>query len=190
MSDRPEFPPCACGEGEASMKALTDERPLCRECWMEDAGPLVDPSTFSQRVERIPSVFAQEPAPEATWRAEVIPPSPSGKGDQPMPTQGRESVTEALIADIRAREAKGIATYGASLRSWNGRDALRDALEEALDLAQYIKQAAMERADLVREVEGLRAEVATLRAQLANTEELRQEALDAAESTALVAHGF
>jgi hypothetical protein len=71
--------------------------------------------------------------------------------EQPMPTQSTasESVTDALIADLRQRQARGIATYGQSLHTFNGRDPVRDALEEVLDLAQYLKQIQMERDFLV-----------------------------------------
>lgn len=64
---------------------------------------------------------------------------------QPQPRPGGVSVTEHLIAELRAREQQGIATYGMSLTTHNGRDALRDALDEALDLAQYLVQAILER---------------------------------------------
>jgi hypothetical protein len=72
--------------------------------------------------------------------------------EQPMPTQSTasESVTDALIADLRLRQAKGIGTYGTSLMTFNGRDPIRDALEEVLDLAQYLKQIQMERDALVK----------------------------------------
>jgi len=72
--------------------------------------------------------------------------------EQPMPVTSAQSqpVFEAVIADMRARLAKGIATYGKPLETFNGRDALRDAYEEALDLAVYLKQSIMER-------DGLRA---------------------------------
>jgi hypothetical protein len=42
----------------------------------------------------------------------------------------------------------GIETYGTPLESHNGRDALQDAYEEALDLACYLKQAMIEREPL------------------------------------------
>lgn len=64
---------------------------------------------------------------------------------QPMPQPGEEDVTRAVIDDLRRRERKGIETYGTPLQTHNGRDALRDAYEEVLDLAQYLKQAIMER---------------------------------------------
>lgn len=49
------------------------------------------------------------------------------------------------MADMAARIAKGAAEYGEPLTTGNGRDALQDAYEEALDLALYLKQAIMER---------------------------------------------
>lgn len=65
--------------------------------------------------------------------------------DQPLPRPGRERVFDALYASLRAREQQGWRTYGRPLESHNGRDALRDALEEALDLAAYLQQAILER---------------------------------------------
>lgn len=83
--------------------------------------------------------------------------------DQPPPQPGTTPIFPLVIADLQAREAKGIATYGRSLESWNGRDALWDAYEEALDLAVYLRQVIEERqsaryvADLEREVQVWRA---------------------------------
>ncbi len=64
---------------------------------------------------------------------------------QPMPTPGHGSVTRAVIADLLEREQQGIATYGTTLQTFNGRDALLDAYAECLDMAQYLKQAILER---------------------------------------------
>ena len=65
---------------------------------------------------------------------------------QPAPkTNTHPHVADELIKDILERKAKGMETYGTPLQPFNGRDALQDALEEALDLAAYIKQAIMER---------------------------------------------
>ena len=50
-----------------------------------------------------------------------------------------------VIADITARREVGIQRYGTALQAGNGRDALRDAYEEALDLASYLRQAIEER---------------------------------------------
>ena len=56
-----------------------------------------------------------------------------------------EPLGERLTKALDGREAKGIATYGVSLQSHNGRDVVRDALEEALDLYLYLTQAYIER---------------------------------------------
>jgi len=50
-----------------------------------------------------------------------------------------------VIEDIRARRELGIQRYGTALQAHNGRDALRDAYEEALDLAMYLRQVIEER---------------------------------------------
>lgn len=45
-----------------------------------------------------------------------------------------------LIADMEAREAAGLTKYGTRLQAGNGRDALLDAYQEALDCAVYMRQ--------------------------------------------------
>lgn len=65
-----------------------------------------------------------------------------------MPT----NVTDQLISWLRERERVGKETYGAPLTTFNGRDALKDALEEALDLTQYLFQAILERDQLLTEL--------------------------------------
>ena len=67
-------------------------------------------------------------------------------GDQPQPTRNQEPfVQDALVAYIEARKAVGIERYGTALQPHNGRDALRDAFEEAVDLAVYLAQVIIER---------------------------------------------
>ena len=52
----------------------------------------------------------------------------------------------ALVqSDLAVRARVGMAEYGVPLRAFNGRDALWDAYEEALDLAVYLRQAVAER---------------------------------------------
>lgn len=67
------------------------------------------------------------------------------EGDQPLPQPGQQDVFPAVIADLEARLALGMKRYGQPLQTHNGRDALRDAYEEALDLCVYLKQAILER---------------------------------------------
>lgn len=70
-----------------------------------------------------------------------------GNDAQPVPDhqEGVPSVQDAVIADIESRKAVGLERYGTLLQPHNGRDALRDAYEEAIDLAMYLKQAILER---------------------------------------------
>ena len=67
-------------------------------------------------------------------------------GDQPLPIPNNHpDVQSMVIADITARRQIGIRRYGTALQPHNGRDALRDAYEESLDLACYLRQAIAER---------------------------------------------
>lgn len=47
--------------------------------------------------------------------------------------------------DMLKRNAFGIEKYGTPLQGFNGRDALKDAYEEALDLCVYLRTAIYER---------------------------------------------
>ncbi len=62
----------------------------------------------------------------------------------PIPN-GNTSVTALVISDLRQRERTGKQKYGTTLQADNGRDALMDAYQEALDLCQYLRQALEER---------------------------------------------
>ncbi len=62
-------------------------------------------------------------------------------GDQPLPVRNDTlDIQSQVIADIEERRK-----LGSALQPHNGRDALRDAYEEAIDLAMYLKQAIVER---------------------------------------------
>lgn len=69
-------------------------------------------------------------------------------GDQPLPTEGRQNVQDALIEMIKERRELGIQRYGRALQTFNGRDAVKDATEEALDLATYLMQVSLERQEV------------------------------------------
>lgn len=65
---------------------------------------------------------------------------------QPAPTTNeRPCVQDLVIADMAARKAVGLERYGTLLQPFNGRDALMDAYQEALDLTMYLRQAIEER---------------------------------------------
>lgn len=82
--------------------------------------------------------------------------------DQPLPTPGGQSVTRAVMADLAAREARGVATYGRSLETFNGRDAVRDLYEELLDASQYCRQWLMEREAILATLAARDARIAAL----------------------------
>jgi hypothetical protein len=54
---------------------------------------------------------------------------------QPLPNEGKLAVLPLVVRDLEARAAVGVAKYGRPLEADNGRDALLDAYQEALDLA-------------------------------------------------------
>ena len=52
-----------------------------------------------------------------------------------------DSVAALLVADMSERHRVGCERYGMPLQAGNGRDALVDAYQEALDLCAYMRQA-------------------------------------------------
>jgi len=67
--------------------------------------------------------------------------------DQPAPVRNNRTSIQSLVRrDLEEREHVGIQRYGTPLQPHNGRDALIDAYQEALDLACYLRQAIEERA--------------------------------------------
>lgn len=63
---------------------------------------------------------------------------------QTKPKLGQTDVLPLVMDDLLARGLAGVETYGTPLQTFNGRNALVDAYEEALDLAMYLKQAILE----------------------------------------------
>ena len=69
-----------------------------------------------------------------------------GHVEQPPPTPASgPAIADLVREDISGRDRLGVQRYGERLRAGNGRDALRDAYEEALDLAMYLRQLIEER---------------------------------------------
>lgn len=83
-------------------------------------------------------------------------PTKTRPGDQPLPNGGQQCVQDALIAKIEERKQLGVQRYGSVLMTHNGRDAGQDMVEEAVDLAVYSMQVAMELRDLRANVEQYR----------------------------------
>jgi len=65
---------------------------------------------------------------------------------QPKPVPNKSvPIWSLVIQDMADRDMEGARKYGTQLQAHNGRDALQDAYEEALDLAVYLRQAIEER---------------------------------------------
>lgn len=64
---------------------------------------------------------------------------------QPPPAEGRWDVADYVLQDVVARVDLGLERYGTKLQTHNGRDALWDAYQEAIDLCMYLRQAILER---------------------------------------------
>jgi hypothetical protein len=66
--------------------------------------------------------------------------------DQPAPAPNTSpAIADLVIDDMAERKRIGIQRYGTPLQAHNGRDALVDAYQEALDLCCYLRQAIAER---------------------------------------------
>ena len=65
--------------------------------------------------------------------------------DQQLPTPNQSRpIADLVCEDLQKRKEHGTRKYGTPLQAGNGRSALRDAYEEVLDLAQYLKQRIVE----------------------------------------------
>lgn len=73
-------------------------------------------------------------------------PDLTNSNSQPTPGPNNlPSVWQLVIEDARARNEFGIAKYRTPLQPFNGRDALVDSYQEALDLCVYLRQEIEER---------------------------------------------
>jgi hypothetical protein len=85
--------------------------------------------------------WANETYPEAIARF-----ARESRLDQPPPIPNdRPAIWDLVLSDIHERDQVGLARYGTRLQPHNGRDALKDAYAEALDLVVYLRQAIFER---------------------------------------------
>lgn len=59
---------------------------------------------------------------------------------EPAPTGNGADITELVVQDLAERKAAGTKKYGQPLRAFNGRRALVDAYQEAIDMTLYLRQ--------------------------------------------------
>jgi len=85
--------------------------------------------------------------PGAAWNGRRMMergPNPAATA-QPPPVPGGVRVIDLVRQDLDDRAAMGLAKYGTELYTHNGRDALIDAYQEALDQCMYLRQLIGER---------------------------------------------
>lgn len=73
---------------------------------------------------------------------------------EPAPKpNGNPHLWSLVIRDMLDRNSAGVEKYGTALQAGNGRDALMDAYQEALDLCVYLRQAIEERCGMAAKTE-------------------------------------
>ena len=114
-----------CPRGECGGEFIIE--PRLTACWGVDGKPVV----------YVGGAPVYKPHPD---------PKP-GAGDmwQQVIDRERERVPRQTLACFERRRSDGIAQYGVPLQAGNGRDALREILDETLDRIAYIEQALTER---------------------------------------------
>lgn len=57
------------------------------------------------------------------------------------------TIFDRVIADMKERDKLGEESYGGPMMPHDGRDSLKDAYEEAIDMCLYLKKAIVERGE-------------------------------------------
>lgn len=73
-----------------------------------------------------------------------VEPTKQREGDQQLPDGGVECVQDRIIEEMEESKRVGMVRYGSVLHTFNGRNSLLDAAEEARDLHVYLTQIRME----------------------------------------------
>lgn len=115
---------------------------LLRNTLAEEGRPVEVPTGY------VPRVNATEVAEKHGERMRALAPAIERRHAeiQPDPSPNQHpAVWPLVMVDMAGRDKLGRERYGTPLQPHNGRDALRDAYEEALDLAVYLRTAMYER---------------------------------------------
>ena len=66
--------------------------------------------------------------------------SEAATAEMPTPKGTGPNIADLVIKDVEARAEIGLKKYGEKLKAHNGRNALWDAYQEAIDLCVYLRQ--------------------------------------------------
>lgn len=114
---------------------IWSEPPSCYDSAMEreamKQGLVVNPSFPENKIS--PSKFMTYTERVSSWQREPAP------KENNLP-----HINDLVVTDLNSRKEMGIKKYGTPLQPFNGRKALKDAYEEVLDLALYLRQALYE----------------------------------------------
>lgn len=86
-----------------------------------------------------------DPTIKSPWCGKGDCVNPAAKHEPPPVVNASRPIQDLVMEDIAARKEVGLKKYGTLLQAHNGRDALMDAYQEALDLVMYLRQAIEER---------------------------------------------
>jgi len=87
--------------------------------------------------------------------------SPVQHEPPPVPNDNPH-IADLVIQDIQEKKQMGIEKYGVPLQAGNGRNALVDAYQEALDMGQYLRQEIEEKREVSIKLHSLRELVADI----------------------------
>lgn len=95
-----------------------------------------------------PVYWIGEGAPDYTGQQAAPAEAPGDMWAQIIARAEQHGVRPSLIERMRQRRQQGIENYGRPLAPHNGRDAVRDVMEESLDRLAFLEQLAEERPEL------------------------------------------
>lgn len=138
MSDQVQIKPCGC----ESRLAFTLTKPCATHATSQ-------PTTAKELREQADRAWANG---DKSLSTSLHARAANLGNDQPPPTPNEHpAVWDLVLQDMHARDEHGRRVYGTRLQPHNGRDPVRDAYEEILDTAVYLKQAQVERDRLLSE---------------------------------------
>lgn len=114
----------------------------------DQPGWIIGPPTDAENFDKTPIIY-ETPQLQPGHEIYPAPTRANREHDQKLPTKNdRVTIQDQGITKIQKRKQIGLERYGTLLQSFNGRNSLRDAEEEVLDLFMYLIQINEERAEI------------------------------------------